>query len=103
VVIVEGEGAVLGGGARESLGLSIVTSGIVCVMGGEAAFPKLLWVFSCYMDKAHCAAIFAIAQLSCLLFQLLPSYSRTVFGLPATQVMTSYDRFVTNSRVKLSQ
>ena len=42
MVIIEGEGAVLGG---ESLGLSIVTSGIVCVRGGDAALPKLLWNF----------------------------------------------------------
>ena len=36
------EGAVLGG---ESLGLSIVTNGIICVRGGDAALPKLLWHF----------------------------------------------------------
>jgi len=63
VVIVEGEEADLGG---ESLGLSNVTSGIICVRVDDTALPKLLWVFSCYIDKAHCAVIFAIAQLSCL-------------------------------------
>ena len=36
------EGAVLG---RESLGLSIVTNRIVCMRGGDAALPKLLWDF----------------------------------------------------------
>ena len=36
------EGAVLGG---ESLGLSIVTNGLVCMRGGDAALPKLLWDF----------------------------------------------------------
>jgi len=36
------EGAVLG---VESLGLSIVTNGLVCLRGGDAALPKLLWDF----------------------------------------------------------
>jgi len=42
-----------------------VTNGIICVRVDDVALPKLLWVFSCYIDKAHCAVIFAIAQLSC--------------------------------------
>jgi len=29
----------------KNLGLSIVTNGIVCVKGGDAALPKLLWDF----------------------------------------------------------
>jgi len=62
-VIVEGEGTVLGG---ESLGLSIETNGIVCVRGGDAALPKLLWdlLVICTVDKAHRTFIFAITQLS---------------------------------------
>ena len=64
MVIVEGEGAVLGGG---KFGLFILTNGIVCVRGNDTALPKLLWVFSCYIDKAHRAVIFVIAQLSCYL------------------------------------
>ena len=36
-----------------------------CVRGDDAAVPKLLWVFSCYIDKAHRALIFTIVQLSC--------------------------------------
>ena len=59
-MIVEGNGQFLEG---ESLGLSIVTNGIGCVRGGEAALPKLLWVFSCYIDKAYYVVIFATAQL----------------------------------------
>jgi len=48
----------------ESLGLSIVTNWIVCMRGSKVALPKLLWVFSCYIDKVHRVVIFAIAQLS---------------------------------------
>jgi len=36
------------------------------VRGNDEALPKLLWVFSCYIDKAHCAVIFTIGQLSCI-------------------------------------
>jgi len=36
-----------------------------CVRGDDAAVPKLLWVFSCYIDKAHLTVIFTIVQLFC--------------------------------------
>ena len=41
VVIVEGEATVMG----VIVGRSIVTNGIVCVRGGDAALPKLLCDF----------------------------------------------------------
>jgi len=41
VVIIEGEVAVMG----VNLGHPIVTSGIFCMRGGDAALPKLLWNF----------------------------------------------------------
>jgi len=39
VEIVEGEGAVLG----VNMGHPVVTNGILCVRGGDAVLPKLLW------------------------------------------------------------
>jgi len=44
VEIVEGEGAVF----VVNVGHPIVNNGILCVMGGDAAFPKLLWDFLMY-------------------------------------------------------
>jgi len=41
VEIVEGEGAVL----VVNMGHPIVTNGNICVRGGDAALPKLLWDF----------------------------------------------------------
>ena len=41
VEIVEGEGAVL----VVNVGHPIVTNGILCVRGSDAALPKLLWDF----------------------------------------------------------
>jgi len=43
VEIIEGEGAVL----EVNVGHPIVTSGILCMRGGDAALPKLLWDFLC--------------------------------------------------------
>ena len=60
VVIVEGEGQFWEG---KSLGLSIVTMGCGGRRGG---FSQITLGFSCYIDKAHRAVIFAIAQLFCL-------------------------------------
>jgi len=39
------EGAVFEALKGKRLGLSIVTNGIVCMRGGKAALPKLIWVF----------------------------------------------------------
>jgi len=63
-VIVEGKRQVWEG---ECLGLFNVTNRNICMRVDDAALPKLLWVFSCYIDKAHRAVIFVIAQLSCYL------------------------------------
>ena len=70
MVIVEGKGAVLG---EESLGVSFVTNEIVCVRGDDVALPKLLWVFSCYIDKTHRVVIFTIVQLSCVVLVFVSS------------------------------
>jgi len=47
VEIIEGEGAVLG----VNVGHPTVTSGILCVRGGDAALPKLLCDFLLVSSK----------------------------------------------------
>jgi len=54
VVIVEGEGAVLG----VNVGHSIVTNGILCVRGGDAAPPKLLRDFLLKSEKQNVWTLF---------------------------------------------
>ena len=56
MVIVEWEGAVLGG---ESLGFSIVTDGIVCVRGNDAALHKLLGFFVIWF-QLECPMLIAL-------------------------------------------
>jgi len=53
VEIVKGEGAVL----RVNVGHLIVTNRILCVKGGNAALPKLLWDFllATQCERYRCA------------------------------------------------
>jgi len=69
---------------RGSLGLSNVTNGIICMRVDDVALLKLLWVFSCYIDKAHRAVIFAIAQLSCFGNNVLACFVLSCFNMNDT-------------------